>query len=319
MPIPAISVIIPTRNRALYLTEALGSVFSQTFSDYEVILVDDGSTDDTPKILATYIQQKKVRYVFQEPAGVSAARNRGINLAQAPYIAFLDSDDLFLPTKLDKQIKLFESDPQLGFVHCSFSKFDDQGKDLGVRDTSRFSGRIYPGLLQEWSVLMAMPCMLIRTETIKDVGGFDESMAWAEDLDLWRRIAMRYAVGVVPEALVRVRVHSSSTSFDRAKGAQGFERYLEKAFAEDPGLPAIFKRRAKAKMQAKLGQNLLGEGGAREMRQARKHSLKALAVWPFQLSAFWGLLATFLPLKLRRSFMARLRKLRYPASNTEPL
>ncbi len=319
MSIPAISVIIPTHNRAHYLTEALGSVFAQTFTDYEVILVDDGSTDDTPKILAPYIQQKKVRYVFQEPAGVSAARNRGLSLARAPHIAFLDSDDLFLPTKLDKQMKLFERDPQLGFVHCNFSKFDDQGKDLGVRDTSRFSGRIYPSMLQEWSVLMAMPCMLMRIEVIKEVGGFDESMARAEDLDLWRRIARRYAVGVVPEALVRVRVHSSSTSFDRAKGAQGFERYLEKAFVEDPGLPPIFKRRAKAKMHAKLGQNLLGEGGAQEMRQARKHGLKALAAWPFQLSALLGLLASFLPLPVRRSFVARLRQLRYPASKTEPL
>jgi glycosyltransferase involved in cell wall biosynthesis len=317
--IPEISVVIPTRNRAPYLVEALGSVFSQTFTDYEVILVDDGSTDDTLSVLTPYIKRQKVQYVFQEPAGVSAARNRGINLAQAPYIAFLDSDDLFLPSKLAKQMKLFEHEPQLGYVHCSFSKFDDQGRDLGVRDTSRFSGWIYPGILQEWSVLMAMPCMLMRTEVIKEVGGFDESMAWAEDLDLWRRIARRYAVGAVPEPLVRVRVHSSSTSFDRAKGSQGFERYLDKAFVDDPGLTPVFKRRAQAKMHAKLGQNLLGEGGAQEMKKVRGYSIKSLAAWPLQVSALLGLAASFLPLRVRRSFVAGLRQLRYPASKTEPL
>lgn len=319
MFIPAISVIIPARNRAPYLAEAIGSVFAQTFTDHEIILVDDGSTDDTRQILATYIQQERIQYVFQESAGVSAARNRGVSLARASYVAFLDSDDLFLPTKLEKQMKLFEQDAELGFVHCSFSKFDDQGRDLGVRDTSRFSGWIYPRLLQEWSVLMAMPCMLMRTDVIREVGGFDEKMAWAEDLDLWRRVARWYAVGMVPEALVRVRVHSSSTSFDRAKGAQGFERYLEKAFADDPGLPTLFKRRAKAKMHAKLGQNLLGEGGAQEMQQVRRHSLKALAAWPPQLSALCALAASFLPLGLRRSLVTGLRQRRYPAFKGEPL
>jgi glycosyltransferase involved in cell wall biosynthesis len=294
-------------------------VFSQTFTDYEVILVDDGSTDDTWKILAPYVQQKKVRYVFQKPTGVSAARNRGINLAQAPYIAFLDSDDLFLPTKLDKQMKLFERDPQLGFVHCSFSKFDDQGKDLGVRDTSRFTGWIYPGMLQEWSVLIATSCTLMRAEVVREVGGFDEGMTWAEDLDLWRRIARKYAIGVVSEPLVRVRVHAGSTSYDRGKGSQGFERYLEKAFAEDPGLSPSFKRRAQAKMYTKLGQNLLGEGGAQEMRQARQHCLKALAAWPLQLNALLGLVASFFPLGMRRGLVTRLRRHRYPAFKDKPL
>lgn len=319
MPIPAISVIIPTRNRARYISEALASVFAQTFTDYEIILIDDGSTDGTRQILAPYIQQKKIQYVFQVPSGVSAARNRGISLARAPLVAFLDSDDLFLPTKLDKQMKLFVQHPKLGFVHCSFSKFEEQGKELGLRDTSRFSGWIYPGMLQEWSVLMAMPCMLMRTEVVREVGGFDESMVWAEDLDLWRRIAWRYAVDMVPEPLVRVRVHSSSTTFERGKGAQGFERYLEKAFAEDPELSPIFKRRVRAKMAAKLGQNLLGEGGKQEMRQVRQHNLKALAAWPLQLSAVLGLVASFLPLGVRRSLVARLRQQRYPAAKAEPL
>jgi len=319
MPTPTVSVVIPTRDRAAYLVEALDSVFAQTYPGYEIIVIDDGSTDDTRQILLPYIQQERIRYRYQEPAGVSVARNRGVSLAQAGYIAFLDSDDLFLHTKLEEQMKLFEQDPALGFVHCSFLKFDDQGRDLGVRDTSRFSGRIYPSMLQEWSVLMAMPCMLVRTPVIREVGGFDESMAWAEDLDLWRRIAKKYAVGVVSEPLVRVRVHASSTSYDRGKGSQGFERYLEKAFAEDPGLSPTFKRRAQARMYTKLGQNLLGEGGVQEMKQVRQDCLKALAAWPFQLSAGLGLAASLFPLGIRRGLVTWLRRRRYPAFRGKPL
>jgi len=171
-------------------------------------------------------------------------------------------------------------------------------------------------MLQEWSVLMAMPCMLMRRDALRAIGGFDESMTWAEDLDLWRRIARRYPVAVVPEPLVRVRVHASSTSFARSGGAQGFERYLEKAFAEDSSLPASFKRHARAKMHEKLGQNLLGEGGPREMKQVRDHSAKALAAWPLQLGAALAWLASYLPLGLRSNFVNWLRRLRYQKLGT---
>lgn len=314
-----ISVVIPTKNRATYILEALESVFAQTFKDYEVIVVDDGSTDETVSVLKPLVEAKKIRYVFQPSAGVSAARNHGVRLAAAPYIAFLDSDDLFLPSKLEKQIALFRQNPEHGFVHCSFSKFDDGGRDLGVRDTSQFSGWIYPTMLQEWSVLMAMPCMLMRADALREAGGFDEQMSWAEDLDLWRRIARRYPVGVVPEPLVRVRVHAASTTFARGGGTQGFERYLEKAFAEDDSLPVLFKRKARAKMYAKLAQNLLGEGGPREMRQVRQNSFRALAAWPLQISALFAYIASWIPGSVRHWLAERLRQTRYPVDQSASL
>jgi glycosyltransferase involved in cell wall biosynthesis len=319
MPSPVISVIIPTRNRAHYLPAALDSVFTQTFTDYEIIVVDDGSTDNTQELLAPLAKAKKIQVVAQAPAGVSAARNRGVSLARAPYIAFLDSDDLFLPTKLEKQLRLFQAEPNLGFVHCSFAKFEDQGPELGVRDTSRFSGWIYPQILKEWSVLMAMPCMLVRTDAIKEVGGFDESLTWAEDLDLWRRLARRYPVGVIPEALVRVRVHAASTSFERGKGAVGFERFLEKAFTEDHDLSPLFKRQAKASMHAKLGQNLLADGGTQEMKQVRRHCSTALASWPYQLGALATWIASWLPARMRHEMATWHRRRRYLVAKGEKL
>lgn len=309
---PTISVVIPTRNRGQYIKQALDSVFAQTYTDYEIIVVDDGSTDNTRELLAPLDREKTIRYEYQEPRGVSAARNRGVNLVHGRYVAFLDSDDLFLPTKLEKQMSVFEKDPQLGFVHCNFIKFDDKGKNHGVRDISRFRGHIYPQMLHEWSVLMAMPCMLVRTEVMKEVGGFDETMAWAEDMDLWRRIARGYRVGVVPEALVKVRVHAGSTTFEKGGASEGFKHYLDKTFADDPGLSSIFKRRAYAKMYAKLAQNLLGEGSQPQMRLVRQHSGKALATWPLQVSALGAFFASFLPREARHRLANLLRRGRYP-------
>jgi len=316
---PLVSVVIPTRNRAQYILQALDSVFAQTFTNYEIIVVDDGSTDSTKELLDSLKQKGTIRYEPQEWKGVSAARNYGVRLARAPYIAFLDSDDLFLPTKLEKQLRVFSLKKNLGFVHCNFSKFDNQGRDLGVRDTSRFQGQIYPNMLLEWSVLMAMPCMLMRADAIREVGGFDEQMTWAEDLDLWRRIACRYPVGIVSEVLVKVRVHATSTSFDKASGSKGFERYLEKAFAEDPGLDKGFRKRATARMYAKLAQNLLGEGGPEQMKQARQHAKRALSASPLQFSAAATWLTSFLPKSVRQIIASRLRSLRYPAAKPESL
>jgi glycosyltransferase involved in cell wall biosynthesis len=316
MPQSLISVIIPAHNRAHYLGETLESVFTQTAPPAEIIVIDDGSTDDTKTSLSSLINQGRIRYYYQEQAGVSAARNKGMDLAASPFIAFLDSDDIFLPTKLEKQISVFEKYPNLGFVHCFYSKFDDSGRDLGTRDTSRFSGIIYPSMLQEWSVLMAMPCMLARTEVIREIGTFDQNLVWAEDMDLWRRIARRYPVGVVNEVLVRVRVHPVSISHEHRGELFGFTDYLKKAFDDDPNLSSKFRRKTMALMYTNLGQNLLGSGNGEQMKQVRDMSGKALAQWPFGFGAIIAWLASFLPLAIRSTLVAIVRRNRYAPKAT---
>lgn len=310
-----ISVVIPTYNRADLILEAVESVLAQTYPVLETIVVDDGSTDDTRQRLATWVKQGKLRYIHQAKVGVSAARNRGVQEAKGELIAFLDSDDLFVPDKLEQQMAVFARDPDLGFVHCGFSKFDEHGQDLGYRDTSRYQGWIYPWMLLEWSTLMAMPCMLVRKDVFNEVGGFDEGMTWAEDLDLWRRIGQRYRVGVVPRSLVKVRVHSTSTTFSKAASVDGFHRYLEKAFADDPKLDTAFRNQAYARMYTNVARNLLGAGGRGEMQLARRHSLSALKHRPLFLPAIASWLASWLPGKLRARLVAALRAVRYrPAS-----
>jgi glycosyltransferase involved in cell wall biosynthesis len=314
-----ISVIIPTYNRAKYLGYAIESVLAQTLPAAEIIVVDDGSTDETRAVLDALIAGGRIQYHLQPQKGVSSARNKGIELAKYSLIAFLDSDDLFLPTKLEKQYELIAENNDFGFVHCCFSKFNDQGRNLGIRDTSRLTGHIYPEILQEWSILMAMPCMLARKDVLKEVGGFDETMTWAEDMDLWRRISRRYPVGMVPELLVKVRVHGSSTTFERGGGISGFKRYLDKAFEEDKQLGGMFRRKAYAKMYANMGQNLLGEGDSSQMKHVREYEITALLHWPLEISAVFSWLASLLPKRIRNSLIILLRKLRYPLTQTEKL
>lgn len=297
---PRISVVIPTYNRANYILQALESVFAQTYKDYEVVVIDDGSTDGTQALLKPLIDNGTIR-CYQNPGrGVSAARNFGVENANGKHLAFLDSDDLFLPAKLEKQIALIEQRPEIGMVHSHYAKFNDAGEDLGLRDTSRYQGAIYPGLLNQWDILMAPSCTLIPKTVFEEVGGYDEAMRWAEDLDLWRRIAQRYPLDLVPEVLTRVRVHSDNASKHRIQALSDFQRYIDKALADDPALDTTDGRRIQASMLSHFAQTMLGEGRATEMRLVRGLSLKSLTHQPLELINLISWLISWLPLTFRQ-------------------
>lgn len=312
-----VSIIIPTYNRADYLLEAVESVFTQTFDDYETIVVDDGSTDNTRELLEPLINAGKIKYIYQDDRNKSIARNRGIKLSTGKYIAFLDSDDLFLPAKLEKQVAFLDQNPDIAFVHSWFSKFDDAGNHLGTRDTSRYSGWVYPEILLSWSVLMALPCMMVRREVLEDVGNFDIDQHWGEDLDLWRRITKRYPIDLLPEVLTKVRVHPGNLSKSKAKPTIWFENYLNSAFKDDPDLSPIFKRRAWAKLYTNTGLNKLEELSPDLIAQTRECSLKAIAKWPFTLGAYFGLLVSYIPNGLRLFLLKKWREVRNPVMDLE--
>lgn len=296
---PTVSIIVPTYNRAAYILEALDSVFVQTYSDYEIIVVDDGSTDNTAEVLKTLVDQDKIHYVHQENGGESAARNHGIRLAQGKYIAFLDSDDLFLPSKLEKQVTFLDDHPDIGFVQSWYSKFNDAGEQLGVRNTSIFSGWVYPKILLFWAVLMAVPCVLVRREVLAEIGGFDENQYWGPDLDLWRRITKKHPVGVIPEVLSKIRVHPGNLSANKLDAVKWFERYLQKSFDDDPNLGWVFCRRVWSKMYCNVGDNVLSSVNSLDMERVRKFYLLSIRFWPFQLKAYLGFAGSILPSKVR--------------------
>lgn len=305
-----VSVLIPTYNRAELIVESLESVFDQTFSDYEIIVIDDGSTDNSKMILASLIESNKIRYIYQKNAGAAAARNTGIKHARGKYVAFLDSDDLYYPDKLLKQVKFLDNHPEAYIVHSDFSKFDNLGNDLGVRDTSYFSGWIYPHILLHWSMLMAIPCVMVKRNIFEQIGLFDESLTYSEDLDLWARIAMKFPFHRIPIPLVRIRDHKQSISSNRST-AQNSIIYLEKAFVRDPGLGKHFRNRSVAKMYAYIGLNLLGNGSKEQMKNVRRLVKSSLIHWPFEPSAWLGILGSLLSPRTRLTLVKWWRKYRY--------
>jgi len=236
--VKTVSVIIPTYNYGRFIAEAIDSVLAQTYPLLEIIVVDDGSTDDTPRIAAAY--GDRIRYIRQQNAGVGAARNAGIAAARGEYVAFLDSDDIWLPEKIAKQLALFEADPELGLVHCGIEKFDPAGK-LTVL-LSGMEGWVAPYLLRlDRDVIVAAGSSpMLPKRVIEEIGGFDTRLPPSEDWDFCYRVCLRYRVGFVPEVLVRYRDHGGGIHLNIARMEQGMMTALAKAFASsDPAVQSL--------------------------------------------------------------------------------
>ena len=204
-----VSVIIPTYNSAKYIRNALESVLSQTYSNFEIVVVNDGSTDNTDEILRPYFD--RIIYMEQKNTGPAAARNVGIQHAKGDFIAFLDADDIWLPLKLKKQMRVFHENPNVGLVYSRNVEFDHEtGKEVLVSPPKVFSGRVFDELLLEGFILLST--VIISKPVLKDVGGFDPDLHTAEDTNLFLRIAKRYSVLGMEDILVRKRKHAANLS-----------------------------------------------------------------------------------------------------------
>ncbi|MDP1853777.1 MAG: glycosyltransferase [Candidatus Omnitrophota bacterium] len=216
-----ISVIIPTYNRAQYICETIDSVLAQTYKDYEIIVVDDGSTDNTKELLAKY--NGKIQYVYKTNSGVSAARNLGINLSKGEYLAFLDSDDMWLPEKLEKQMGAINED-SIGLIHTAKYMIDAKGKLTGdVRP--RYPAKNLDDLLNNYHICMSV---LVKKDLVKKAGMFDETISGSEDKDLWIRIAKIAKIKFIDDPLIKYRVHSDNTCNDCEKIYTGHVKTFEK-------------------------------------------------------------------------------------------
>lgn len=234
-----VSVVIPTYNCGRFIAEAIESALGQTVAPYEVIVVDDGSTDDSAQILTSY--GDRIIHVRQQNQGVGAARNKGAEVATGEFLAFLDADDYWAPTKLEKQLAVFEGDPDIGLVHCGYQNVDSYGTALDV-DLRGSDGWVAEKLLRfEPSITAPGSTTLIRRSDFWQVGGYDTNadLHPSEDWDISYRLARRWKYGFVPEPLLYYRQHGSGghTNIPRMERAMliGFA----KAFSEDESLRSI--------------------------------------------------------------------------------
>lgn len=183
-----VSVIIPTYNRGNLIARALDSVLAQTFKDFDVTIIDDGSTDNTKEVIKPY--EGKVNYIYQKNGGISAARNRGIAESTGQYIAFLDSDDYWAPQKLEVQSKVLDDHPKVGIVYGRMPIVNEHGDVLGMKPNG-VSGKNFQELLRVWGDLPTSSVMT-RRECFERVGVFDNNLPPMEDIDMWLRIAHAY-------------------------------------------------------------------------------------------------------------------------------
>jgi glycosyltransferase involved in cell wall biosynthesis len=193
-----VSVIIPTYNRKAFVLEAVNSILAQTYEDYELIVVDDGSADGTGEALKPY--GDRLRYLYQENQGVSAARNRGLGHARGEFIAFLDSDDLWLPSKLAIQIAFMEQHPEARLCYT-----DEIWIRRGLRVNPKkrhvkYSGEIYPYCLP--LCIISPSSALMCRDLFAQVGAFDSGLPVCEDYDLWLRVAARFPIFFIPHRLI---------------------------------------------------------------------------------------------------------------------
>ncbi|MGE5500997.1 MAG: glycosyltransferase family 2 protein [Ignavibacteriales bacterium] len=220
---PAVSVIIPTFNRAGILPRAVSSVLAQTVRDFELIVVDDGSTDGTELVVRRFADPR-VRYLSQKNQGVAAARNRGLAEARGDFIAFLDSDDEWLPQKLERQLDVFTRGPsRLGLVYTGVETISSAGRSV-QKPTGR--GLIFPRMLHRNLIHGGGSNVLLRRVVLPFVGGFDSSLPAAEDYDLWLRISRFFEVDYAPAPLVRYYDEDAGSRLSRNFAADAAARKI---------------------------------------------------------------------------------------------
>jgi len=232
-----VAIIIPTYNAANFIEKAIDSVFAQSYSDYEIIVVDDGSTDNTKEILEKY--GNRITYILQSNQGVAIARNTGIRNSESEYIAFLDSDDQWLPEKLERQMEILENNIDTSMVHTNDIRISEKGKALYI-DSPKIkylSGKISKYLLLRKASIKTST-VLLRRECLDKVGLFDSCLSrlGVEDRDLWIRFTKYYNAYYIDKLLVKYLVRSNSMSHNTKKMVAGRYYVIDKYYPKKKGL-----------------------------------------------------------------------------------
>jgi glycosyltransferase involved in cell wall biosynthesis len=237
---PLVSVIIPVYNGTNYLREAIESVLAQTYTNYEILVVDDGSTDATWDIIQSY--GARVRGIHKENGGVASALNRGIREAKGDYIAWLSHDDIWLPRKLESQVAFVCQFPQLQGCYTNFVYIDGECRILSTIESPWYPrNQAIRAMLKK--VYIHGCTVLIARSCFERIGLFEEELRYTQDADMWLRLLREFEIGHKPDKLVHVRFHSEQGSRNRAKHKTEKQKMYRQIFVK-LGMEAIFPEQA---------------------------------------------------------------------------
>jgi glycosyltransferase involved in cell wall biosynthesis len=279
-----ITVVIPTYNRAGYVKTAIDSALAQTRPPDEIVVVDDGSKDDTKDVVDRY--GPRVRYVRKDNGGEASARNRGVREATSAWVAFLDSDDAWEPDALAQLEDATRRFPDAGLIAMRARSMSADGTPGTKIHGKKSPGPEFSTRSLLWGDAGGVQMPMVRRDLVLAVGGFDESLPSATDCDLWLRLSFETRMVGIPEALLLVRVHPENLSADRTLNARCWIRLLEKLAREHPEFvrenPWHY-RRALGKERLRLGRELLALAGQAPERlpEARSALRASIATFPF--------------------------------------
>ncbi len=274
---PTVSVIMPAYNSARFIGEAIESVLGQTWPKTELIIIDDGSTDETASIIKSY--GDRVRYVYQQNARQAVARNAGIAISKGEYLAFIDADDVWGEEKLQKQLDKFQSNPSLGLVSCSTIEIDEFSKQIGVKSTNLRGKALRSILLGEGAAGINGSSPLIPRQVIESVGLFDPELTPVEDTDMFCRIAARYPIDYVDEPLVLYRSHSGNMHRKLDLMETAWTRFYAKVL-RDPAVRRfgwVFRLRCYGRLYYMLAGDYAKAG---KWKEAFWYGIKSVIFWP---------------------------------------
>ncbi len=299
-----VSVVVPTYNRAKLLVDALDSIVSQDYRPLEIIVVDDGSTDETPDVLERWgvAHERDTELVFitifQSNQGGNVARNRGIAAVNGTYIGFLDSDDLWHTSKLRKQIVAFQEDKNVGGVYCGVQHVDLETEQvIEPIDRSYAHGWLLDQMLIK-DVTAPTSAYIVRKEVFAKVGGFDIDLQARQDWDMWIRLASEFKIACVKETLVDFRQHSGlRTASNPDKEIQAYRRILEKYAGLRAERPFTVRQTAKAAYYRRMGR--VHFHYKQEWWSALGYYSRAIIAWPFVFDSYAALAGLFFPGSLR--------------------
>jgi glycosyltransferase involved in cell wall biosynthesis len=277
---PRVSVVIATYNMARFLPEAIESILRQSFQDIEVIVVDDGSTDNTREVVAQF--GSRVKYVWQENAGPSAACNRGDDIARGEYQLRLDADDVLMEGALEKMVSVMDDAPQVGFCYGQVRYMDEDGKELHLprqwpeRSGSMTAQQVILELLNLRFIFGS--ATLFRRACFREVGRFDESLDYGEDTELYARMAKRFSAAYIAEPLAWRRKHRGAATAKLELDRQELSWLKILEGAGEPSPFGLSQRRLAFYAYLALARQAYGAG----MPKTRRYLIKALAHrWPW--------------------------------------